>query len=172
MKLALILKTALNICYILLAIGILAKFVLFIFALVFDNFIIPIHINEEQVKSFNFGNTAMVIVNFAFSILFLSIVHYLKKLADSFLEKEQFGPSQSQYLQRTGILILIISFSNAILKPFFAFLFLPDASLRVSLGGDNFESFWFTLGLGLFFLYLAKLFQHARHLREENELTV
>lgn len=172
MKLALTLKTALNICYILFAIGISVKFAIFIFALLFDNFLIPIYINDIEVESFNFGKTAMIMVNFTFSILFLCIVYYLRKLANSFLEEKQFGPTQSQYLYKTGIFILIISASNAVLKPFFEFLFLPNTSLRVSLGGDNFESFWFTLGLGLFFLYLARLFDHARNLREENELTV
>jgi hypothetical protein len=34
------------------------------------------------------------------------------------------------------------------------------------------NSFWFTLALGLFFILLSKVFEQAKNIKEENELTV
>jgi hypothetical protein len=35
-----------------------------------------------------------------------------------------------------------------------------------------FGSFWFILAIGLFFIFLSKVFENAKKLKEENELTV
>jgi succinate-acetate transporter protein len=36
----------------------------------------------------------------------------------------------------------------------------------------SFGSFWFILAIGLFFIFLSKVFENAKNLKEENELTV
>ena len=77
-------------------------------------------------------------------------------------------------MSRIGRLSIIVAFLDPMISFVHNLLAEDYENINISLkfGGEGFSSFWFVLALGLFFLYLGKIFENARILKEENELTV
>jgi hypothetical protein len=74
----------------------------------------------------------------------------------------------------TGIIgksIIIVAIFDTI--PSFIYkTFFEESPRRVNYGLASIDSFWFILAVGLFFIFLSRIFDNARILKEENELTV
>ena len=48
-----------------------------------------------------------------------------------------------------------------------------DNRITLNFGMEfSFSSFWIILAFGIFLIFLAKVFQNARQLKKENELTI
>ncbi|WP_410503513.1 hypothetical protein [Gillisia sp. JM1] len=66
---------------------------------------------------------------------------------------------------------MIVAILNTI--PSFIYkTFFEESPRTVTYGLANIDSFWFLLAVGLFFIFLSRIFDNARILKEENELTV
>lgn len=105
------------------------------------------------------------------SAIFIYIVYVLRKVVRSFFKRKLFVPIQISGLKIIGNLIIIATITEVAID-FLLRLFLEQ---KTNIGIDlkpSFNSLWFTLALGLFFILLSKSFGYAKGLQEENELTV
>ena len=170
MKPPLLLKNVLDFCFICLAfiygISIIAGLVLIV-----TNPDYPIEINDRAFEQLTPSVTAFLLGSLLTSGIFVYVVFLLRKLVRSFFKNKLFTRLQISLFNLIGQLIVLNSVAELVLD-FLANLFLDDR-LKVEIAFEtSYDSFFFKLAVGLFFMYLARLFANAKQLREESELTV
>lgn len=105
------------------------------------------------------------------SALFIYAVYLIRRLIKNFNTGKLYTNYQISGLKLTGQLIIVVTVVNGLLEFLYEALF--KNHFGISLNFENgFGSFWFVIAIGLFFIYLSRIFANARQLREENELTV
>lgn len=171
MKTPLLLKNILDFCFYLL---ILFSFVLtagIIYNWYNPDDLFPVKINEEIIDSFNLEIIFKLILLYIFIFLFMFSIYFLRKLVNNFTNNEIFSAEQELYLRNIGIIILCYTVLSSLI-PLIVDLFLKEKMTFYIGFTAGFGSFWFLLALGLFFIYLSKVFRNARLLKEENDYTV
>jgi len=165
-----LLKTILDICFILLIISYGSLIFTYLGMLFFD-FQFPIEINNNITTEFTWKTTMIVLANVIVSGISIYIIYLLRKLIRSFFKEEIFSRLQISLFNLIGQLIVLCTIAQFLID-FFANLILENRA-KLSFTLDSaFDSSLFILALGLFFIYLGKLFSKSRELKQENELTV
>ncbi|GAB2761151.1 hypothetical protein GCM10010465_01880 [Actinomadura fibrosa] len=114
---------------------------------------------------------SLVIAQFIVSGLLVYTVYLLRKLVRNFFKGKLFTLYQIASLKLIGQLIILVILLQGVLD-FLGGIFLSE-KVRMGIQMDlSFGSLWFILAIGLFFIYLSKIFDNARRIKEENELTV
>ncbi|WP_289023451.1 DUF2975 domain-containing protein [uncultured Salegentibacter sp.] len=90
-----------------------------------------------------------------------------KNLMKNLLAGQLFTRFQIASFRLIGQLIIYITIIDAL--AYFIFRIIFQGRLRIS--ADLFD-FWFVIGIGLFSIFLSSIFNNAKILKEENELTV
>ncbi len=171
MKQPILLKTILDICFILLAFSFLGAVIFFTLTLTQGESFYPITVNGNVLTEFTPLTIILVSAELIIGGLILYTVFILRKLVRNFLKGKLFTRFQIATLNMVGQLIILITIAQGIID--FLGKILIDSTVGINLGVEfSFGSFWFILAIGLFFIYLSKIFQNAKDLKEENELTV
>lgn len=170
MKRPIVLKTVLDIFFILLII----KIVLGVGINIFRYFIgepIVFFGNGQEFGEIN-GDTAIpVAAHLCIQFLMVFFILKLKQLVRRFLKGEIFSPNQTKDLRIAGKALLGIAALD--IGSILVYLLLTsEPPGRAYYEHGEFGSHWYILALGLFFIFLSKVFDNARILKEENELTV
>ncbi|MCY2686287.1 DUF2975 domain-containing protein [Salinimicrobium sp. TH3] len=171
MKQPILLKTILDICFILLALTFFGAVVIFILALIMSPDFYPIEVNDRILSEFTPVTIILVTSELAIGGLVLYTVYVLRKLVRSFFKGKLYTRFQIAALHLVGQLIVIITLAQAFTDSTGKMLIEAKADIAVGIN-FSFGSFWFVLAIGLFFMYLSKIFRSAKILKEENELTV
>jgi hypothetical protein len=86
---------------------------------------------------------------------------------DSLISKSLFTDLQIASFKLIGQLIITLTIVDSISSFVFEAIFKNHLEIRFV-----FFDFWFSISLGLFFVFLSNIFQKAKYYKEENELTV
>lgn len=165
-----LLKTILDILFFLLIITYSGMILYLIFQILTD-LPLDLTINGNEITKLSPALIVILIVKILISGIFIYIIYLLRKVVRSFFKRKLFTPLQITSLNLIGQLIVIFSLAE-VLTDFFLSLAL-DNKARIGISVENtFDSIWFTLALGLFFILLSKSFTYAKSLQEENDLTV
>jgi hypothetical protein len=170
MKQPILLKTILDICLILLFLSFIGALLVFIIGLIGNGFA-PMELNNHKISDVTPSVIGLLIAELIVGGLLVYTVFLLRKLIRNFFKGRLFTVYQITALKLIGQLIILV----VLLQGFLDFLgdFLLADKMRLGIQMDlSFGSFWFLLGIGLFFIYLSKIFENARRMKEENELTV
>lgn len=171
MKQPILLKTILDIAFIMLVFGFLSGLGLAIYYIFAGDVSLPLTINEMEINKITPAVKVLLVTEFLISALFLYTIYLLRKLVRDFFRNKLFTRLQISLLNLIGQLIILITLAQ-VATNFIGGIFVEDeVSIGIKLSSD-FGSFWFALAIGLFFIYLSRLFEQARKLKEENELTV
>ncbi len=171
MKQPVLLKTILDICLILLALTFFSAVIIFIITLSHGESFYPITVNGNILTEITPSSIFLISAELVIGGLILYTVFILRKLIRNFLKGKLYTSFQIATLNLVGKLIIIITLAKGIIG--FLGKVLIESRVGVELGMElSFGSFWFILAIGLFFIYLSKIFQNAKILKEENELTV
>lgn len=171
MKQPLLLKSILDICFILLVLAFFSAVGIFILTLAFGENFTLIELNGQALSEFTPVNIGLFTAELLIGGLILYTVYILRKLVRDFLKGKFFTTFQIATLNLVGQLIVVITLTSGLTDFLGKILIESKATLRVGMD-FSFGSFWFILALGLFFIYLSKIFENAKNLKEENELTV
>lgn len=102
---------------------------------------------------------------------FIYAVYILRLLIKNFSIGKLYTKYQIAGLKLVGQLIISVAVLRAIVN--FIVDIVSQNKLGVSIDFKNgFGSFWLVIAIGLFFIYLSKIFAHARKIKRENDLTV
>ena len=171
MKPPILLKTILDIAFYLFAISIVAALLFLVAGIYNGTSLIPLHINGKEVTDFTNITVGLLISQFLVAVLILYTIYLLRKLIRNFFKGKLFTTFQIASLKVIGQLIIVAILAQALLD-FIGRIYLQKKG-SLGIGFDlNYGSFWFVLSIGLFFIFLSKVFQNAKDLKEENELTV
>ncbi|MFV8837008.1 DUF2975 domain-containing protein [Salinimicrobium soli] len=170
MKQPILLKTILDVCLILLFFSFFGSFLVFLIGLFGNNFA-PMELNHREISMITPEVISLVIAQFIVSGLLVYTVYLLRKLVRNFFKGKLFTLYQIASLKLIGQLIILVILLQGVLD-FLGGIFLSE-KVRMGIQMDlSFGSLWFILAIGLFFIYLSKIFDNARRIKEENELTV
>ncbi|WBL22631.1 DUF2975 domain-containing protein [Zunongwangia sp. HRR-M8] len=98
-------------------------------------------------------------------------LYVLRKLIRSFFGNKLFTRFQIASLNLSGRLICLSMFLEAISE--FLKKIIIENRIGLFFGMEfSFSSFWIILAFGIFLVFLSKVFENARTLQKENELTV
>ncbi|MFO8146631.1 MAG: DUF2975 domain-containing protein [Gillisia sp.] len=167
-----LLKTILDILYILLIISIISSLILFILSLMFSEKIpFSVKINEYEIEEFSNAIILGISLEFIISGIFIYIIYILRKVVRSFFKRKLFTPLQISGLKLIGQLIIIGGLAEMVLAFVMKLIIENKATVGINID-SSFDSLWFQLALGLFFILLSKSFSFAGKLQDENDLTV
>lgn len=171
MKQPVLLKTILDICFILLALTFFSAVIVFAITLTHGESFFPITVNGAVLKEITPFTIFLISAEIIIGGLTLYTIYILRKLIRDFFKGKLYTKFQIATLNLVGQFIIFITLAQGIVDFLGKILF--ESRVGVELGTElSFGSFWFILAIGLFFIYLSKIFQNARNLQEENELTV
>ena len=170
MKPPILLKTILDILFIILVLSVSATFILFLIS-IFTNHSMPVEVNNRAIETLNASTYTLIFISFLFSILSIYIIYLLRKLVRSFFKLKFYTRLQISLFNLIGQLIIVTAIGKVILN-FFSLLIL-EGKAKLGIEADtSFDNLLFILAIGLFFIYMSRIFENARTIKEENELTV
>ncbi len=115
-------------------------------------------------KSARIVFTIYILIGYA---LIIYLIYMLRKLVISLNAGKLFTKFQSSEFNLVGQIIIWLVIINSISE--FVFKLIVSSNLEVK---ASFPDFWLFLALGSFFIILGQVFEKARLIREENELTI
>ncbi len=102
--------------------------------------------------------------------LFIYAIYQLKKLVDFFIRRQFFSDLSVKTLKSIGFSML--GSSVLIRLPAYIYGALNDATIHLTLSTIQPESMVFSIIISLFFIILSYIFNEAKTMKEENELTI
>ena len=170
MKPPLALKTILDILFILLILSVTAPLIIFV-AMLFTENPIPIEVNNMEIRDFKFSTITLITISFLLSLLSIYIIYLLRKLVRTFFKLKFYTRLQVSLFNLIGQLIILTAILKIVVN-FFSSLILEGKTSVGFTVDTSFDNLLFILAIGLFFIYMSKLLDNARIMKEENELTV
>ena len=171
MKPPILLKTVLDILFLFLILGTILYTILVGIFIWNAEESIPFRLDERLVESLNAEVFTILGLLLVSRILFIYTIFKFKRLVRLFFKGEIFSFQQVKMIRSIGRLIIIVALLDTI--PGFIYqTFFEESPRRVNYSLAGIDSFWFIIALGLFFIFLGKIFDNARIMKEENELTV
>lgn len=165
-----LLKTLLDVIFWFTLIGLILK-ILFTGFYFFTDIPVNLNMNNYEITQFNFVFAVGLFLKLLISAAFIYAVYVMRKVVRSFFKRKLFTPLQIGGLKIIGQLLIFTVVTEIILEIFLRMMF----EKKIQVGGEfdsSFNSIWFILAIGLFFILLSKAFSYARGLQQENELTV
>lgn len=171
MKPPILLKTILDISFFLLLLTFCSALGVTAMTAAFGQGFIPIEIDGQVISELSPVALVVIFAELVIGGLSVYTIYVLRKLVRSFFKGKFFTRYQIASLNLIGQLIIVVTLGQAVIGVFARIYF--ESRVQVGVQADlSFTSFWFILAIGLFFMYLSKIFENARLLKEENELTV
>jgi hypothetical protein len=131
--------------------------------------VLPLKIEGEAITDFGFPAIFLLTFGFISYLFFVYGIYQLRQLLRLFEKRMIFEQATIWLLNQIGGGFLISSVLGGIALFVYNSFHRGSASLDFSSG---FSSFLFTMSLGLFFMVLGEVFNIAKTMKEENELTV
>jgi uncharacterized protein YacL len=122
--------------------------------------------NEFSVTSIPALISILIFSLLSFAV-WIYILQLIRNLMDSLISKSLFTDLQIASFKLIGQLIITLTIVDSISSFVFETIFKNHLEIRFV-----FFDFWFSISLGLFFVFLSNIFQKAKYYKEENELTV
>lgn len=174
MRKLILLKTCLDFFFYLLILGAIGVIIMF-YALLDSETTAknPFVLGNHEYLKIDVGVIIVAVFTLLGYLLFVYCVFWLRKVTRLFMKTKLFDVQVIKGFHRIGIGFLLITLF--IYVPDKVYMFYNNANVNSNfnlLGDVFFDTFWFTLILGLFFMILGTVFKIAKHAKEENELTV
>lgn len=165
------LKTILNIVIVFSMVGMTVTLLGFLYGIATGN-LTKMNVTVLGAKVDHFS-VALTIVATLIAIgygVFIYSIYQLKKLVDFFIRREFFTDSSVKTLKYIGVSMLVSSL--LIRVPAYMYDVLNDANIKLTIGTIQPESMIFSVIISLFFIILSYIFNEAKQIKEDNELTI
>lgn len=167
------LETIMNFAFL----GLVLSYAVLIFTTVnavFFNEYLPVVIEGVPIRGMDINLNLILILflRLVITTIFALSFYFLWRLIYSLMEEELFNARQVRLFKKIGLFIIIGIIGLLLLK--FLAVYLIDTNIRTSteIGFSIDNSHLPRLVIGLFFLFLSRIFDNARKLKEDNQLTV
>lgn len=169
MRKLIILRAILNLFFFFLIMDAIVTLFLFILFLFSDELLIPIMINNQQLTSINQAEIFLLMSAFIGFAFFIYGVFLFKKVLDHFTRRKLFNNQIIKYFKLIGLSFILYS----LLTNLSVFIYKIAATNKFELVFfSGFNSFLFSLSIGLFFIVLGEIFSIAKNYKEESDLTI
>ncbi|RZJ73293.1 DUF2975 domain-containing protein [Flavobacterium sp.] len=164
-----ILKTCLDLFFFF---GILsfAAALIFVPMAVFSDEAIDLTVNGRNIVVDNWGAKTLLICWLVAAALFVKAIQFLRRIVKSFVKREIFTDDVIKNFNLVGICLLISTLVVGIPNFIYHAIFHSKVGFELEVG--SFDSGILSIALALFFMVLSEVFKIAKHLKEENDLTL
>ena len=121
----------------------------------------------DSLDSFLLSIIVVMIIGYAF---FMYSIFQLKKLVNLFIKREFFTDLSVKTLKMIGVTMLTSSILLTI--PVSLYAAFGAADFKIMLGSLTPDSMVFPFIIALFFIILSSIFNEAKRIKEDNELTI
>ncbi|WP_309641247.1 DUF2975 domain-containing protein [Flavobacterium sp.] len=129
-----------------------------------------VEIGGEKIDHFDAAFYVVALLMASGYGLFVYSIYELKKLIAMFVRKEFFTDLSVKSLKTIGISML--ASSVLIMVPAYIYGALNDATIHLTMSSIRPESMAFSIIISLFFIILSYIFNEAKMIKDENELTI
>jgi len=167
------LKLIINVSYFLLALDLILSSLCYLYFLFGGSVKLESldYITVVQNEESRMAAIVLFTLEIIYSIILFYAVNIIRKLIKDFEKEKLYTQLQITGLNLAGKLIIGV-FILQIIADFFTSIIL-DNRLEISLSFENdLGSPWLLIAIGLFLIYLSKIFNNSAKLQLENELTV
>lgn len=142
---------------------------LLVFAIFFDSTIIVDYFNGTESISVNSKSALITILIYLLisGSFWIYILNLFKNLMDNLIFNPLFDRFQSASFKLIGQLTIGLTIIDSIALFLFKFIFVNRLVIEFQI-----FDFWLNIAIGLFLIFLSKVFDQARTYREENQLTI
>ena len=165
-----LLKSLIDLFLLFSVIGAIGAIILVPVKLLNPEFDIPIKIKDVEVTGGDWLSLVVVVCSAIGAFFFVYSIFTLRKVLQLFLRNEIFNETVIKYCKVVGKCIIASALLNAI--PMFFYNMVQRNHLGIEFNAGGFDSLLLSVSLGLLFIVIGEIFQKAKNLKEENELTV
>ncbi|SRR5690554_6470239 len=134
-----------------------------------DDWNIPFTINGVSTTPNTFSSKLMFIVMVLGHLLFVYAIYLFKKTVNLFINKKIFDDTAIKNLSVIGRIFIIVTLITKTIE--FTANLITERKTEIVLS-SGFDSFLFTIAIGLFFIIMSEVFKMVKNLKEENKLTI
>lgn len=138
--------------------------------LISPDFEIPITIKGVAVTGSDWFSLAVILLAGIGAFFFIYAIFLIRKILILFLRREIFSDTVVGYFKLGGKCIIVSALLTSV--PMFFYNMVQRNHLGIDFMGGGFDSLLLSVSLGLLFIVIGEIFQHAKKMKEENELTV
>jgi len=131
---------------------------------------IPLRINGVLNPSFDtvYSKIGLIVAVLSY-FLFVYAIYLFKKTVDLFIKRKIFDNQVISNLNKIGKIFIIVTLISNGLELILNLTTQRKIEIVISSG---FDSFLFTISIGLFFIIMSEAFKLSQKLKDENELTI
>ena len=131
---------------------------------------IPIAIRGVSVEGSDWLSILVIAMAGVGAFFFLYAIFVLRKVLILFTKREIFTDAVIRNFKIIGQCIIAATLCTTI--PMFFYNMVARNNVGIEFNGGGFDSLLLSVSLGLLFIVIGEIFQHAKNIKDENELTV
>ena len=131
---------------------------------------IPISIKGVEVAGSDWLSIIVIVLSGIGAFFFIYAIFLLRKVLLLFIKREIFTDIVIGYFKTIGKCIIAAAVLTSV--PMFFYNMIQRNNIGIEFTGGGFDSLLLSTSLGLLFIVIGEIFQKAKNLQEENELTV
>jgi len=130
---------------------------------------VPISIKGGEIAGSDWLSVLVILLLGTGTLLFIYAIVVLRKVIKLFMRNEIFTNGVIVHFRTIGKCIIASALLTSL--PMFFYNLITEVSLGIEFTG-GFDSLLLSVSLGLLFIAIGEIFQKAKNIKEENELTV
>ena len=131
---------------------------------------VPISIKGIEVTGSDWLSLLVIVLSGIGAFFFIYAIFVLRKVLKLFLQKEIFTNAVIAHFRTIGKCVIASTLLTSV--PMFFYNIIERNNLGIEFTGGGFDSLLLSISLGLLFIVIGEIFQKAKTLQEENDLTV
>lgn len=131
---------------------------------------IPIMVSGQELSGTDVATKVVVVFTGVSSLFFLYAIYRLKQVLGLFMKREIFTEKVVTHFKSIGKCIVASTLLTTI--PLFLYNISIQQNIKYEFNFGGFDSFLMSISLGLLFIVIGEIFNIAKNIKEENELTV
>ncbi|HEX8269881.1 MAG TPA: DUF2975 domain-containing protein [Flavobacterium sp.] len=131
---------------------------------------IPISVKGIEVSGSDGSSIALIALSGIGAFFFVYAIFLLRKVLQAFLRNQIFEDDVIRNFKLIGKFIIAYALLTSV--PMLIYRMVQENHFEVGFTGGGFDSLLLSVSLGLLFIVIGEIFQKAKNLKEENELTV
>ena len=165
-----LLKTLIDLFLIFSVLGGLSVLIIVPMKLINPDFDIPISIKGVEVVGNDWLSLVVIVLSAIGAFFFIYAIFLIRKVIHCFLKNEVFTDIVIGHFKLIGKCVIASAVLTSV--PMFFYNMIQRNNLGIEFTGGGFDSLLLSTSLGLLFIVIGEIFQKAKNLQEENELTV
>ncbi len=165
-----LLKTLVDLFLFFSVLGALALVVVVPLKLINPGLDIPISIKGVEITGGDWASLVVIVLAAIGTGCFIYAIFVLRRVLGLFLKNQIFTDQVIGFFRLIGRCIIASGLLTSI--PMFFYNMIAGNNVGIEFNGGGFDSLLLSVSLGLLFIVIGEIFQKAKNLKEENDLTI